>query len=160
MQNFCVELAVAEKFLNAGQGLGFKRFIVVRYRTRINTEPYSEFTCGAFYFSLDGDIHFLAERVSEVHLYYTYAKNLRELGYSRAKSLDYTRIRRDDTNLSGIEKRLKLKLGIQKNISDSLVSFFTNKAQLLESKEVWEKKNTINRGRSSIRSSSASSTSL
>lgn len=69
-----------------------------------------------------------------------YAQRLRELGYSRAKSFDYTKKRRDDTNLSGIEKRLKLKLGIQKNISDSIVSFFTNKAQLLESKEVWEKK--------------------
>ena len=69
-----------------------------------------------------------------------YAKALLELGYSRVKAFDYTKNRANDSNLSGIEKRLKLKLGIQKNISESTVYFFSEKAHLIESEEVWRKK--------------------
>jgi len=69
-----------------------------------------------------------------------YATSLLDLGYARIQSFDYTQKRNDVSNLSGIERRLKLKLNIQKNISDSVVQFLSKEAKLKKTDDVWRKK--------------------
>lgn len=68
-----------------------------------------------------------------------YAKNLVSLGFERSKSSDYT-FREKTENLSGIEKRLKLKLGITNPISDSILKSFSRDSSLNEMNQAWRKK--------------------
>lgn len=69
-----------------------------------------------------------------------FAKNILDLGYKRCLSFDYTKEKDNDANISGLEKRLKLKLGISKNISDSVIKPFSSQSKLGKFKDVWRKK--------------------
>jgi len=69
-----------------------------------------------------------------------YANNIVELGYERSQSSDYTKTRTTDLNLSGIEKRLKLKLGLPSSIPDSILKPFLSESRLSESELTWRKK--------------------
>jgi len=68
-----------------------------------------------------------------------YAKNLVSLGFERSQSSDYTS-KENTENLSGIEKRLKLKLGITNAISDSILKSFSRDSSLNEMNQTWKKR--------------------
>ena len=68
-----------------------------------------------------------------------YAKNLISLGFGRSQSSDYSRKEKTE-NLSGLEKRLKLKLGITNVFSDSILKAFSKDASLNEMNQAWRKR--------------------
>jgi hypothetical protein len=59
-----------------------------------------------------------------------FAKSIVDLGQKRSLSSDYTKDYINDKNISGLENRLKLKLGISKNISDSTIKPFSSGSTL------------------------------
>ena len=61
-----------------------------------------------------------------------FAKSIVDLGQKRSLSSDYTKDYINDKNISGLENRLKLKLGISKNISDSTIKPFSSGSTLGE----------------------------
>lgn len=69
-----------------------------------------------------------------------YIKQLKPLGYEKNIGFDYTQLREDEKNLSGIEKRLKLKLAINKNISDSAFLPLASLGQITKTNNSWKKK--------------------
>ena len=69
-----------------------------------------------------------------------FAKSIVDLGQKRSLSSDYTKDYINDKNISGLENRLKLKLGISKNISDSTIKPFSSGSTLGETEYNWRKK--------------------
>ena len=68
-----------------------------------------------------------------------FVKNLVSLGYNRPRSFDYTS-KDKRHSISGIENRLRLKLGLTNNISDSIMKSLSKNSRLSKMSQIWRKR--------------------